>query len=861
MNAVATQPKSVEPPDSMDPTLAPADAAPSELATITLPVEGMTCASCVSRVERALTRAVGVAAASVNLATERAEVRYDAGRTNPGAIAEAVERAGYGVPAASLTLAVEGMTCASCVARVERAIRKLPGIVEANVNLATERASVAYRAGVVSAPRIHEAIRAAGYTPRAVVGDEPEIDRERAAREAEYAGLRRSVLFAAAFTLPLFLVAMLKFVPGIGEPMLALLSERGWMWVEFALATPVQFYAGRRFYALGWSELKHLNPGMNSLVMLGTSAAYLYSVLALLVPGVFPEGAATTYFEAAGVIITLILLGRFLEAIARGRTSEAIRKLMGLQPKTAHVVRDGVEAAVPIEDVILNDVVVVRPGERIPVDGVVIAGSSYVDESMITGEPIPVAKQVGAEVVGATVNKTGAFNLEATRVGADTVLSQIIMMVEEAQGAKPPIQKLADRIASVFVPIVIAVALVTFGVWLAVGPAPALSYAFVAAVSVLLIACPCAMGLATPTAIMVGTGRGAEMGVLIRKGTALETLARVDTVVLDKTGTLTLGQPELTDFQASGTRPGSAEEDAVLGLVAAAETKSEHPIADAIVRAAKDRGVALPSVGAFQAEPGFGIEAEIDGRVVQVGADRYMDRLGVPRGETDDFVAALAADAKTPLYAAIDGKLAAVIAVADPLKPGSAEAVEALHAAGMKVAMLTGDNARTAAAIARQVGIDEVLAEVLPDQKVGEIKRLQAGGRKVAFVGDGINDAPALAQADAGIAIGTGTDIAIEAADVILMSGDLRGIVNAANLSKRTLGTIWYNFFWAYAYNVALIPLAAGAFYPLFGLMLNPMIAAGAMSISSLFVVGNSLRLRGLKPPIEGAAAANGEMA
>ena len=831
---------------------------PSPLATVILPVEGMTCASCVSRIERALTRTDGVEDASVNLATGRADVRYDADRTDPGAVAEVIERAGYTVPAEALTLAVEGMTCASCVARVERAISKLPGVVEANVNLATEKASLTYRAGVVSPARIYEAVEAAGYTPHEIVESETGKDRERDARDAEFAGLRRSVLFAAAFTVPLFLVAMLKFSPGIGDAMLALLSERGWMWIEFALATPVQFYAGQRFYKLGWAELKHLNPGMNSLVMLGSSAAFLYSMLALLAPGIFPEGAATSYFEAAGVIITLILLGRFLEAVARGRTSQAIRKLMRLQPKTARVIRDGEEVDVPIEDVMLGDIVAVRPGERIPVDGVVIEGSSYVDESMITGEPIPVEKQAGAEVVGATVNKAGAFSVEATRVGADTVLSQIIRMVEEAQGAKPAIQKLADKIASVFVPIVIAVALVTFVVWLVVGPAPALSYAFVAAVSVLLIACPCAMGLATPTAIMVATGRGAEMGVLIRKGTALETLARVDTVVLDKTGTLTLGRPELTEFEVSRGQAETAEPNAILRLVAAAETKSEHPIAEAIVRAARDRGIELPPVAAFQAEPGYGIEAEVDGHVIQVGADRYMDRLGVPIGEFGDVAATLAAEAKSPLYAAVDGKLAAVIAVADSLKPGSREAVAALHAVGMKVAMLTGDNARTAEAIARQVGIDEVLSEVLPDQKVNEVKRLQTDGRKVAFVGDGINDAPALAQADAGIAIGTGTDIAIEAGDVILMSGDLRGIVNAVFLSKRTLRTIWFNFFWAYAYNVALIPLAAGAFYPLFGLMLNPMLAAAAMSVSSLFVVGNSLRLRGLAAPMVGAAAAAG---
>jgi Cu+-exporting ATPase len=632
--------------------------------------------------------------------------------------------------------------------------------------------------------------------------------------------------------------------------MLALLSERGWMWIELVLATPVQFYAGRRFYRQGWAELSHLSPGMSSLVMLGSSAAYFYSLLALLAPQLFPAGTAKSYFEAAAVIVTLILLGRLLEAIAKGRTSEAIKKLMQLQAKTARVLRDGQEVEILIEEVVADDLVLVRPGERLPVDGVVVEGASFVDESMITGEPIPVEKRSGAEVVGGTVNKTGAFTLRATRVGADTVLSQIIKMVEEAQSTKPPIQRLADKIASVFVPIVLVIAAATFAVWLAFGPAPALSFAFVTAVSVLLIACPCAMGLATPTAIMVGTGKGAEMGVLFRKGAALETLARVDTVVLDKTGTLTLGRPELTDFD--DLRGGEAAAgNETLRLVAAAEAKSEHPIAEAIVRAARERGLELPTISDFRADPGFGIEARAEGHTIEVGADRYMERLGIDLSGVAVRAAALAAQAKTPLYAAVDGALAAVIAVSDPLKDSSREALQALQALGFEAAMLTGDNRGTAEAIAREVGIGQVLAEVLPDQKAAEVKRLQAEGKSVAFVGDGINDAPALAQADVGIAIGTGTDIAIEAGDVILMSGDLRGIVNAASLSKRTLRTIWLNFFWAYAYNVALIPVAAGALYPVIGVLLSPMLAAAAMSVSSLFVVTNSLRLRRFRPPLD----------
>ncbi len=826
---------------------ATADRPGSETNHISLPIGGLTCASCVARVEKVLNGVDGISEASVNLAAEKADVTYDPERLTPEDIAKTIGNAGYSVPPVTAEFEIGGLTCASCVARVEQALNKTSGVLSAEVNLATEKARVEYLPGAADPEAIIGAVERAGYKAKAVAGGQQEEDRERLARAVEIVEIRRKVIFAAVFAVPLFAVAMLKYAPGVEDLMLRLLPERGWMWVEFFLATPIQFYAGARFYRQGWAEMSHFSPGMSTLVMLGSSAAYFYSLLALLVPGIFPEGTATTYFEAAGVIITLILLGRYFESIAKGRTSEAIRKLMQLQAKTARVIRDGTEMEIPIEDVIEGDLVVVRPGERLPVDGEVTEGSSYVDESMITGEPIPVEKSAGAEVVGGTVNKTGAFTLRATRVGGDTVLSQIIRMVEEAQGSKPPIQKLADRIALIFVPSVLGIAAVTFTAWMIFGPSPALSFAFVTTVSVLLIACPCAMGLATPTAIMVSTGKGAEMGVLFRKGTALEMLARIGTVVLDKTGTLTKGRPELTDFETFGDH----DREAVLSMVAAAESKSEHPIAEAIVRAAKDKGIELPVVEKFNAEPGFGIEALAGGKKIHVGADRYMESLGIDLASTADRARTLAEDAKSPLYAAIDGKLAAMIAVADPLKEGSREAIKVLHGLGLKVAMVTGDNRLTAEAIARDVGIDRVMAEVLPDQKASEVKRLQTAGGNVAFVGDGINDAPALAQADVGIAIGTGTDIAIEAADVILMSGDLRGIVNAVALSKRTLKTIWHNFFWAYAYNVSLIPLAAGAFYPLLGILLNPMIAAGAMSTSSLFVVFNSLRLRRFKPPIE----------
>jgi Cu+-exporting ATPase len=583
---------------------------------------------------------------------------------------------------------------------------------------------------------------------------------------------------------------------------------------------------------------------MNSLVMIGASAAWIYSTLVLVAPGLFPAGTANLYFEAAAVIVTLILLGRYLEALAKGRTSEAIRRLVRLQPKEARIQREDGEVAIPVQAVVPGDTVVVRPGERIPVDGIVIDGRSYVDESMISGEPVPVAKGPEAEVIGGTVNQTGAFRYRATRVGGDTLLAQIIRLVEQAQAGKPPIQRLADRIAGVFVPIVLLVALLTFAAWLLLGPPPELRFAFVAAVSVLLIACPCAMGLATPTAIMVATGRGAAMGTLFRRGPALETLARVGTLVLDKTGTITVGKPTLTELQTFGF--GEAE---ALALIAAVERASEHPIAGAIVQAAEAQGLVIPEARDVEAIPGYGIHARVGDRKVAVGSNRFMARLGIELpGDLAGRVADLAAGGATPVLAAVDGRLIALLAVADPPKETSRAAVAALHGLGLKTIMLTGDNRRTAKTVAAAVGIDRVIAEVLPDAKAAEVKRLQEDGAKVAFVGDGINDAPALAQADVGIAIGTGTDIAVEAGDLILMSGELTACANAIALARRTMRTIRGNFFWAYAYNVALIPLAAGLFYPLTGWLLNPMLAAAAMSVSSLFVVTNSLRLRRFEP-------------
>jgi len=817
------------------------DTSPS--ATLTIGVSGMSCASCVGRVERTLKKQAGIIDAEINLALETAHISLDPGNFGLMDTLNAIEAAGYPAVIEQQTLSISQMSCASCVARIERVLKKHPGIVDASVNLALENATIRYLPASIQLREIKQAITAAGYP----VLDEETHDKtdQESTKDQALRLLRRDLLFALSLTIPLIILVMgPMIIPALKDIMSLWLAPSIWRWLEWLLVTPVLFYAGRRFFQLGWTELKHLNPGMNSLVMMGSSAAYLYSLLVLLVPNIFPERTANLYFEAAGVIVTLILLGRFFEARAKGKTSEAIKKLMQLQTKTARIIRDDVEMEVPIDQVVPNDHVSVRPGERIPVDGIILEGASFIDEAMITGEAIPVEKSTDDEVIGVTVNQTGHFIFLARRVRADTVLAHIIQMVEEAQSGKPPIQHLADQIAAVFVPIVMLLAVICFGIWFFIGPEPALNYAFVSAVSVLLIACPCAMGLATPTAIMVGTGKAAEMGTLFRKGAALEQLAKIDTVVVDKTGTVTEGHPALTDFNCLAS---DHDESEVLKWVAAAEHNSEHPIARAIVDAAIKRDLILSKTEDFEAIPGYGLTAKVDHHQIHVGAAHYMARLEIDINHLQDDAIQLAQQGKTPMYAAIDGQLAALMAVADPIKEGSLIAINALRDANIDAAMLTGDNQHTAQAVAQQCNIPIVLAEVLPDQKAAEIKRLQAEGHCVAFVGDGINDAPALAQADVGIAIGTGTDIAIETGDVILMSGDLRGIINAIQLSKATLGTIKLNFFWAYAYNIALIPVAAGALYPLTGLLLNPMLAAAAMSISSLFVVTNSLRLRHFK--------------
>ena len=752
------------------------------------------------------------------------------------------------------TIPIEGMHCASCVLRVENALKKVPGVAGAAVNLATEQATVAFDPQACTLDNLYQAIEEAGYHARPEALAAP--DEQQRAREREERVLWRKFLFAGVIGAFLIVAMQHDRLPLVsGLPMAAMTVT------SFVLATPVQFWAGAQFYAGAWNRLRHLDADMNTLVAVGTSAAYLYSVFATFAPGLFraADVEPAVYFDTAAAIIALILLGRYLEAKAKGRTSAAIKRLMGLQARTARVVRDGDEADIPIEDVIAGDVVVVRPGEKIPVDGIVLEGRSAVDESMITGESIPVEKEPGDEVIGATINRTGSFRFRATRVGQDSVLAQIVRLVQEAQLSKAPIQRLADVVASYFVPAVIGIAAMTFGIWLVFGPTPAFTFALLNAVAVLIIACPCALGLATPTAIMVGTGKGAENGVLIRGGESLETAHRINAIVFDKTGTLTVGSPSLTDvISANGW-----DESELLRLAATAERGSEHPLGEAIVAAARERGLALSEASDFAALPGRGVEATVGGRRVLAGNLKLMEESGLGLDSLRPESERLSSEGKTPMYVAVDGRVGGIIAVADTVKPGAAEAVSRLKAMGIEVALITGDNRQTAEAVARQVGVDRVLAEVLPQDKAEQVRLLQDEGKVVAMVGDGINDAPALAQANVGIAIGTGTDVAIEASDITLIRGDLDGVATAISLSRRTMRTIRQNLFWAFVYNVALIPIAAGILYPLFSQtgvpavlepffgthgFLNPILAAAAMAFSSVSVMTNSLRLRGFQP-------------
>ncbi|MGH1460202.1 MAG: heavy metal translocating P-type ATPase [Paracoccaceae bacterium] len=809
---------------------------------VTLGIEGMTCASCVGRVEKSLSALEGVSDVSVNLASESARLSVnDPARLQDAA--QALDTLGYPARTARVTLNIASMSCASCVGRVDKALADVPGVLSVTVNLAAETAVVEFLEGAVATADLMAATAAIGYPAEVAEANASQSRVERKAEEAD--NLRRNVLLAAALTLPVFVLEMgAHLIPAFHMVIEnSIGAQTSWV-IQFVLATIVLFGPGRHFFLKGIPALLRGAPDMNSLVAVGTGAAWIYSVVATFLPGLLPEGVRAVYFEAAAVIVVLILIGRWLEARAKGRTGAAIQSLLGLQVRTARVLRDGETVEVDVDVLGVGDTILVRPGERIPVDGEVVDGTSNVDESMITGEPVPVTKATGATVTGGTVNGTGSLTFRASRVGSDTTLAQIIRMVEEAQGAKLPIQGLVDRVTLWFVPAVMALAALTVVVWLLVGPDPALTFALVAGVSVLIIACPCAMGLATPTSIMVGTGRAAEMGVLFRKGDALQELSTVNVIALDKTGTVTEGQPTLTDVVVAE----GFDREAVLGLIAAVEEQSEHPIAEAIVRSARSEGIAVLAASGFRSVTGYGVAAMVDGKEVMVGADRYMIRENVDIASLVDTEKNLASRGRTALYAAVDGKLAAVIAVADPVKPASRDAIAALHGRGFQVAMITGDKQETAEAIARETGIDQVIAGVLPDGKVAALDDLRAGGRKIAFVGDGINDAPALAHADVGIAIGTGTDVAIESADVVLMSGDLRGVVNAVEVSKRTMSNIRQNLVWAFGYNVALIPVAAGVLYPAFGLLLSPVFAAGAMALSSVSVLTNALRLRRIAP-------------
>lgn len=797
--------------------------------TLDLPIEGMTCASCAGRVERALKAVPGVTAARVNLATERAEVE---GSATPEALIGAVRKVGYQVPAPTQELVVEGMTCASCVARVERALKAVPGVTGATVNLATESARVE---GVADTAALVAAIKATGYSAHlaSAAVETPTLRREEEAR-----GLTRDLILAAALTLPVFVLEMgSHLIPAFHHWVMANIGQGPSWLIQFALTTLVLAIPGRRFFLRGIPALVKGAPDMSSLVAVGSGAAWGYSTLATFLPGLMPPGSVAVYFEAAAMIVTLILLGRLLEARAKGRSSQAIARLVALQPAVAHVRRDGRVVDLPVAEVRPGDLLELRPGERVPVDGLVSDGASWVDESMVTGEPLPVEKHAGARVIGGTVNQTGALEMQAVAVGADTMLARIIRMVEAAQGGKLPIQALVDRVTLWFVPVVMGLAALTFAVWLILGPAPALPMALVNGVAVLIIACPCAMGLATPVSILVGTGRGAELGVLFRKGEALQALQGVKVVAFDKTGTLTEGKPVLTGFF-----PAEGEtKEALLPVLAAVEAQSEHPVARAIVAAAE--GMAQPLFEGFLAKPGHGVSARVMGTEIALGSAREMAKRGIDIAAFQAEAERLADRGESPLYAARDGKAVALIAVADRVKDTTPAAIAAMKAMGLRLAMISGDNVRTAQAIARDLGIDEVVAEVTPEGKVEVIRTLKAQGA-LAFAGDGINDAPALAEADVGIAMGTGTDIAIEAADVVLVSGRLPALADAISLSRATMRNIRQNLFWAFAYNAALIPVAAGVLYPAFGILLSPVLAAGAMAMSSVFVLTNALRLK-----------------
>ena len=822
---------------------------------IEIPVHGVNGRQGAAHLEAELQRLDGVRQVTVNAKSEAVRVLYDPNVTPVATLVERILAAGYTPGVATTILSIGGMYCGSCVSTIEQALRRTSGVFDASVNLATEQARIEYQPGLVDLAGLARAIQDAGYQVREAVpssGADTTLDREEADRAREYHTLLRKFWFAVAISVPVLLFSYPQFVPGLREWLTPGSAQLRIVWGLLGLLTiPVLVWSGSQFYTGMWAALKHRQANMHTLIAIGISAAWLYSTAAVLVPGIFPPGTSPeVFYDVTSVVTALIVLGLLLELKAKGRTSEAIKKLIGLQAKTARVVRDGVEVDIPVEEVLVGDTVVVRPGEKIPVDGVVLEGHSAVDESMLTGESLPVEKGAGAEVIGATLNQTGSFRFRAVKVGKDTALAQIVRLVQDAQGSKAPVQRVVDRVSHYFVPSVLILAILAAMVWFLFGPAPAGVYALVVFVTTLIIACPCALGLATPTSLTVGIGKAAEQGILIRSGDALQMTQRLDAIVLDKTGTITKGAPELTNVIALD----GYEEDAVLRLAAAAERDSEHPLATAIVAGGRARGLDIPQATRFEALPGAGIAATVDGAAVLLGNARLFFDRGIPLGRLEGEATRLADDGKTPMYVALGDHAAGIVAVADTVKEESAAAIAALKRLGLEVVMLTGDNRRTAQAIGRQVGVDRVLAEVLPQDKAREVQKLQLEGKRVGMVGDGINDAPALTQADVGFAIGTGTDIAIEAADVTLISGSLRGVVTAIAVSKATMRNVYQNLIGAFAYNTLGIPIAMGLLYPFLGILLSPILAAAAMAASSVTVVTNANRLRGWRPPQEMAA-------
>jgi len=811
-----------------------------------LKIEGMTCAACAKAVERASKKLQGVTDANVNFATEKLNVDFDENKISIEDIQAAIEKAGYKAKTESSTktLKIQGMTCAACAKTVERVTKKLDGVIESNVNFATENLNISYDSSKVRVSDIRKVIEKAGYK---AVEEETNVDADKERKEKEIKLLWKKFVIAAIFSVPLLVITMGHM---FGEPIGFKLPEfidpmvnpRTFAIVQLILVMPVMA-AGYKFFTVGFKSLFRRSPNMDSLIAMGTSAAFLYGIFAIVqIFGGNVDYAYDLYFESAAVIITLITLGKYLESVTKGKTSEAIKKLMGLAPKTAIIIRNGKEIETPIEEVEVGDIIVVKPGEKMPVDGEVVEGTTSVDESMLTGESIPVEKNIGDKIIGASINKNGTIKYRATKVGKDTALAQIIKLVEDAQGSKAPIAKLADIISGYFVPVVMVIAVVSAFAWYMSGETGV--FALTIFISVLVIACPCALGLATPTAIMVGTGKGAEYGVLIKSGVALETAHKVKTIVFDKTGTITEGKPKVTDVVVTN----DITQDYLLQLAASAEKGSEHPLGEAIVKGAEEKGLEFKKLDFFKAIPGHGIEVKIDGKDILLGNRKLMVESNISLENLEEISHKLAGEGKTPMYVSIDGKMVGIIAVADTVKENSKRAIEKLHEMGIEVAMITGDNKRTAEAIAKQVGIDRILAEVLPQDKANEVKKLQAEGKKVAMVGDGINDAPALAQADIGIAIGSGTDVAMESADIVLMRSDLMDVPTAIQLSKKTILNIKENLFWAFGYNTLGIPVAMGILYIFGGPLLNPIIAAAAMSLSSVSVLANALRLKGFKP-------------